>query len=98
MVKYRVLQKAYPVDTKAMEAIRLKTAITVRVNSELLAAVRACAKHENRTLTNFIETVLLAKVSAAAGSSPQALPAPDLAQALPASTLATTPKDLNARR
>lgn len=35
-----------------------KKAITIRVDAALLAAVRRCAADENRTLTNYIETVL----------------------------------------
>ena len=40
----------------------MKTPITVRVDSELLADARRCAREENRTLTNFIETVLRQRV------------------------------------
>lgn len=36
----------------------MKTAITVRLDPDLLSAVRASADRENRTLTNFIETAL----------------------------------------
>jgi len=36
----------------------MKTAITVRLDPELLEAVRVGAERENRTLTNFIETSL----------------------------------------
>jgi hypothetical protein len=36
----------------------MKTAITVRLNPSLLAAVRESAERENRSLTNFIETSL----------------------------------------
>jgi hypothetical protein len=36
----------------------MKKPITVRVDVGLLAEARRCAMQENRTLTNFIETVL----------------------------------------
>ena len=36
----------------------MKTAITVRLDPALLAAVREGAERENRSLTNFIETSL----------------------------------------
>lgn len=42
----------------------MKTAITVRLDPGLLAAVRAGAVRENRSLTNFIETALLSRVGA----------------------------------
>ena len=40
----------------------MKQAITVRIDPELLAIARACAKSENRTLTNFLETALKERV------------------------------------
>lgn len=36
----------------------MKTAITVRLDPDLLEAVRVGAERENRTLTNFIATAL----------------------------------------
>jgi hypothetical protein len=41
----------------------MKTPITVRIEAELLAEARQCAQAENRTLTNFIETVLRQRVA-----------------------------------
>ena len=41
----------------------LKTAITVRVDAALLIEARRCARLENRTLTNFIETLLQRRVT-----------------------------------
>jgi hypothetical protein len=41
----------------------MKTAITVRVDASLLIEARRCAKLENRTLTNFIETLLQRRVT-----------------------------------
>ena len=41
----------------------MKTSITIRVDPQLLAAARQCALRENRTLTNFIETVLQRRVA-----------------------------------
>ena len=43
----------------------MRTAITVRLDSDLLRQVRDHARHENRTLTNLIETLLLRNVSEA---------------------------------
>jgi hypothetical protein len=40
----------------------MKTAITVRVDAALLIEARRCARLENRTLTNFIETLLQRRV------------------------------------
>jgi L,D-peptidoglycan transpeptidase YkuD (ErfK/YbiS/YcfS/YnhG family) len=47
----------------------MKQAITVRIDPELLAMARVCAKQENRTLTNFLETALKQRVGSA-GASP----------------------------
>jgi hypothetical protein len=44
------------------KAPTMKQAITVRIDPELLAIARACAKQENRTLTNFLETALKERV------------------------------------
>ncbi len=41
----------------------MKTPITVRVETELLAQARHCAQQKNRSLTNFIETVLRRRIS-----------------------------------
>ena len=41
-----------------------KRPITIRVDPTLLAAVRHRAREENRTLTNFIETILRQRVAA----------------------------------
>lgn len=41
---------------------RLKIPITVRIHPDLLGRVRMCAKQDNRTLTNFIETALHERV------------------------------------
>ncbi|MGY3697751.1 hypothetical protein ACVIGA_007831 [Bradyrhizobium sp. USDA 3240] len=40
----------------------MKQAITVRIDPDLLAIARACAKQENRTLTNFLETALKERI------------------------------------
>jgi hypothetical protein len=40
----------------------MKQAITVRIDPELLALARLCAKQENRTLTNFLETALKQRI------------------------------------
>lgn len=41
----------------------MKTAITVRVDAALLIEAKRCARLENRTLTNFIETLLQRRVT-----------------------------------
>jgi hypothetical protein len=46
----------------------MKQAITVRIDSELLANARALAKEENRTLTNFLETALKERIGASVSS------------------------------
>lgn len=48
----------------------MKTPITVRVESGLLDAARRCAAVENRTLTNFIETVLRRRIAEMAAGRP----------------------------
>lgn len=42
----------------------MKQAIALRIEVDLLKEVRRCASEENRTLTNFIETALKARVAA----------------------------------
>lgn len=41
----------------------MKTPITVRIDADLLSQARRCAREDNRTLTNFIETILRQKVA-----------------------------------
>jgi hypothetical protein len=41
----------------------VKQPIALRIEAGLLAAVRRCAAEENRSLTNFIETVLKVRVT-----------------------------------
>jgi hypothetical protein len=43
-----------------------KTAVTVRLNPDLLAEVRQSAARDNRSLTNFIETALRERVDGVA--------------------------------
>jgi hypothetical protein len=40
----------------------MKHAITIRIDPELLEQARTCAKQENRTVTNFIETILKERI------------------------------------
>jgi len=61
---------------KNTEAIRfsigvvaMKQPITIRLDPELLANARICAKEENRTLTNFLETVLKERFKASGGGA-----------------------------
>jgi hypothetical protein len=49
-----------------------KTAVTVRLNPDLLAEVRQSAERDNRSLTNFIETALRERIN---GSAPAGRPA-----------------------
>lgn len=41
---------------------RLKKPLAIRIDADLLAATRACARRDNRSLTNFIETALRFRV------------------------------------
>jgi hypothetical protein len=41
----------------------MKRAVTFRLDPDLLMAARNCAKEENRTLTNFIETLLKQRIA-----------------------------------
>ncbi|MCJ2119535.1 hypothetical protein MKK65_23705 [Methylobacterium sp. J-001] len=41
----------------------MKTPIALRIDPELLAAARECARQDNRTLTNFIETALRQRIA-----------------------------------
>ncbi|MCJ2080185.1 hypothetical protein [Methylobacterium sp. J-090] len=49
----------------------MKKPLAIRIDADLLANVRDCARHDNRTLTNFIETVLRRRVEEMAGQSPE---------------------------
>ncbi|MBI0539469.1 hypothetical protein D9599_28540 [Roseomonas sp. KE2513] len=49
---------------------QIKTPITVRIETGLLAEMRQRAREENRTLTNFIETVLRQRISGPPPHSP----------------------------
>lgn len=40
----------------------MKRPLALRIEPELLEAVRRCAAEENRSLTNFVETTLKARV------------------------------------
>jgi hypothetical protein len=42
----------------------MKTPITVRIEARLLAEARQCAREENRSLTNFIETLFRERIAA----------------------------------
>ena len=62
----------------------MKTAITVRIEAVLLSEARRCARLENRTLTNFIETLLqrrVAELAAVPDGAGVKTPAKDRAQA-----------------
>ena len=42
----------------------LKTPLALRIDPELLAAARECARLDNRSLANFIETALRQRIAA----------------------------------
>jgi len=48
----------------------MKTPVTVRIETQLLDEARRCASEENRTLTNFIETVLRRRVAETSSKAP----------------------------
>jgi hypothetical protein len=48
----------------------MKTAITVRLDPDLLEAIRQQARQENRTLTNLIETVLRDRIAPTTAAIP----------------------------
>lgn len=47
-----------------MEKVAMKTPLALRIDPEVLAAARACARLDNRSLTNFIETALRQRIAA----------------------------------
>jgi hypothetical protein len=53
----------------------MKKAVTFRFDAALLEDARRCAVRENRTLTNFIETLVKTHVAASQGSGN--VPEPD---------------------
>lgn len=48
----------------------MKTPITVRIDADLLSQARRRAREDNRTLTNFIETVLRQTIAERAAPLP----------------------------
>ena len=53
----------------------MKKTITLRLDTELVAATRRCAVLENRTLTNFIETLLKLRIETPSDGPSALLPA-----------------------
>jgi len=49
----------------------MKKPLALRIDPVLLAAARECARRDNRTLTNFIETVLRRRVEEMGGLRPE---------------------------
>ena len=49
----------------------LKKSLAIRIDPDLLAATRDCARRDNRTLTNFIETALRRRVEEMMAGSPE---------------------------
>ena len=41
----------------------MKTPLALRLDPEVLAAARECARRDNRTLTNFVETALRQRIA-----------------------------------
>jgi hypothetical protein len=70
----------------------MKQAVTFRIDPDLLAAARQCASRENRTLTNFVETVLKQHIVDVSGS-PKDFPVSQLRK--PTSPISSA--DLNRR-
>jgi hypothetical protein len=54
----------------------LKKLVTFRIDPDLLARARMTANRENRTLTNFFETVLKKAVEGAPSADEQTPPTP----------------------
>ena len=48
----------------------LKKPLAIRIDADILAATRDCARRDNRTLTNFIETALLRRIEEMIGEAP----------------------------
>lgn len=59
-----VLLNEYASNAFGLADPQMKQPITIRLDPELLAAARICAKEENRTLTNFLETALKERFNA----------------------------------
>jgi hypothetical protein len=55
--------------TKTTHVGFMKQAITIRIDPELLRAAKLGAEAENRTLTNFVETVLRAHITSSINMS-----------------------------
>lgn len=51
--------------------ISVKKPLAIRIDAELLTATRDCARRDNRTLTNFIETALRRRVEEMAWPGPE---------------------------
>lgn len=49
--------------------LRLKKPLAIRIDADLLAATRDCARRDHRTLTNFIETALRRRVEEMMGDA-----------------------------
>jgi hypothetical protein len=56
---------------QSFRVTQLKTAVTVRLNPELLAEVRQSAARDNRSLTNFIETALRERIEGVTARAPR---------------------------
>ncbi len=54
----------------------LKKLVTFRFDPDLLASPRRAAERDNRTLTNFVETVLKAAIDEGGGSKDDRQPPP----------------------
>jgi hypothetical protein len=70
----------------------MKQAVTLRIDPDLLAAARQCASSENRTLTNFVETVLKQHI-VEVSRSPKKFPVSQLRKP----TSPVSPADFNRR-
>ena len=51
----------------------MKLPLTLRIEPDLLDATRRCAAKENRSLTNFVETALKARIESQHGWPPRSV-------------------------
>lgn len=58
-LRYRAISET----VTGTEEVAMKTPLALRIDPEVLAAARACARRDNRTLTNFIETALRHRIA-----------------------------------
>jgi hypothetical protein len=65
----RIADACYVPYVASTKGARMKKAVTFRFDAALLEEARRCAVSENRTLTNFIETLVKTHVASHAASA-----------------------------